>query len=54
MYYPVLYFVGELLPEVHNIWSPLTHRLIDTHIPVRMKVQCMCIKIMLQLILNVY
>uniref|UniRef100_A0A1X7UF29 TELO2-interacting protein 1 homolog n=2 Tax=Amphimedon queenslandica TaxID=400682 RepID=A0A1X7UF29_AMPQE len=28
---------SELLPQVHNVWSPLTHRLIDTHVLVRMK-----------------
>ena len=31
--------VGELLPEVHNVWSPLTYRLVDVSIPVRMKVK---------------
>ncbi|XP_019854680.1 PREDICTED: TELO2-interacting protein 1 homolog [Amphimedon queenslandica] len=28
---------SELLPQVHTVWSPLAHRLIDTHIPVRIK-----------------
>lgn len=31
--------VGELLPEVHSVWSPLTYRLVDVSIPVRMKVK---------------
>ena len=31
--------IGELLPEVHNVWSPLTYRLVDVSIPVRMKVK---------------
>ena len=34
-----LFTVGELLPEVHNVWSPLTYRLVDVSIPVRMKVK---------------
>lgn len=37
--FPFLVTVGELLPEVHNVWSPLTYRLVDVSIPVRMKVK---------------